>query len=730
MSLDLVNYPTPSDFFSSLWSHWRPPLQQTLSTWAEENFHLSSEYSASSSNLHLFGWQRAIFDSFTDPSVEQSVLMVSTQSVKTIFIQAAIAYIVDRDPGPILLIQPNDDDARTFSKERLSPMFRDNEFLGAKIYDAKGDTQSTLTGKLFNGGSLSLVGAMAPGNLARRTIRYLLCDEIDKYPISAKSGRVSGGGEGDPVRLAMERQATYQSRKKTILCCSPTVESTSRIGKAYATSDQRKPWVPCKKCKQTQIMRWSQVRWSSSVPRDKQPSTAYYECVHCHAHWNDADRRDAAEKSVWIADKPFNGIAGFWLSQLYTPWKKLSELVENFLQVKDIPSELQVFVNTVLAEQWKDAGDMPDHEVLMGRREHYPYGEEAIIPQRALFLTAFTDVQDSPPRLETEVVAWGRNRECWSVAYEVTQVFTDTGDAYPVTAKKVWDKLDETVLQRNWLHESGKYLPILAHGIDTGHRPKPVYEFARRHTQAAYNPTSGLRLTGIRTVVPTKGTPDDLRILKTTSKEDATRKRQGVRIIHIGTHAAKQELFDILRGIKPNPDGRTLSGNPVYACRHHPMYEESYFHALTAEARVVDEKTGKVTYEKRRSRNEALDCAVGNRAMSAVVGIDRFTEEQWETMEKQLSPKSLDPSGVTAASPSFTPSPNPSPMVDSKMTLIQDGAVERPSLVSAASDPRLAGSGAGAAGQHPPVLTQPTVSPGASSTSQPQRKKGRFRFSL
>src|SRR6185436_9609324 len=123
-------------------------------------------------------------DAFTDPAIEQIVLCVSTQMIKTLFIQCAIAYVISEDPGPILLVQPKDPDAKTFSKERLSPMIRDCECLRGRLSDSNREGNTILT-KEFPGGSLSIVGAIAPGNLARRSIRYLFCDEIDKYPASA-----------------------------------------------------------------------------------------------------------------------------------------------------------------------------------------------------------------------------------------------------------------------------------------------------------------------------------------------------------------------------------------------------------------------------------------------------------------------------------------------------------------------------------------------------------------
>jgi phage terminase large subunit GpA-like protein len=622
-----------------------PPTRLTLSQWSERNIILSSEYAARSSELRLFGWQREIFDAFTDPRVQDIVMMCGTQLVKTLLAQCALAYVICEDPGPVLLVEPTDTDAKDFSRERLAPMIRDCPCLHGKISASFTATESSGTGtsnrlqaKDFPGGNLSLVGAGAPGNLARRTIRYLFCDEIDKYKGDIKE-------EGDPINLAWERTATFGSRRKRILCCSPTIAGRSRIGKAYKASDQRRPYVPCWKCGEYQTLHFfpdtgGGVRFDSSVPREKQAETAYYQCsnAHCAARWDDIQRVQSCEKAEWRSHAPFKGSAGFWISHLYSPWKKLSDIVQTFLDSKDDRAAYKTFINTNLALEWQEDGETPDAELLYARREGYPFGSAAVIPARGLFLTAAVDVQDSPPRLEVEVKAWGRGRENWSVFYDIIQVFAQNGHPLPVTSRELWDKLDAEVLQRNWTHESGHTLPIRAMAIDTGNRPKPVYEFARRHPQLSYGP-AGIKLHSARTVIPIKGTPDPLRVISSISKEDMSRKRQGVRIIGVGTVCAKQEIYDTLRHVLPKPDG-SLSGAPVPACYHFPYYDLVYFEGLCSEVRI-EKENGKIVYEKRGARNEPIDLSCYNRAAAACAGIDRFSDAQWRTLEEALSPACL-----------------------------------------------------------------------------------------
>lgn len=599
---------------------WAPPEQLTLSEWAELNFVVSGDYGRRKGQLELFGWQRGIFDAFTDPSVETIVLMCGTQLVKTLFIQAALSYAVAERPGPVLLVQPNGDDAEKFSKNRLAPMIRDNKLVRDRLADVGSSRTSanTITSKKFDGGSLSLVGAHAPGGLAGRSIRYLFCDEVDKYPPSA-------GAEGDPISLALERTVTYRDQRKIILTCSPTVKGVSRIEKAFNESDQRKPWVPCWQCGKKQVLRWAQVHFDKTAADPGE--TALYQCEHCDASWNDMQRWTACRSAEWRAERPFHKTAGFWISGLYSPWKLLGDIVRGFLQAKSDRQQLKVFVNTNLAELWEEEGsEVPIPEILAGRSEDYPCGPDAVIPRRAVFLTCGVDVQKD--RLEYEVVAWGREKESWSVEYGVIRVPDGSGDWLPTSDHRVWLELDK-VLARDWEHQSGARLPIIVMAIDTGNASTPVTNFARRHAMPNYA-ANGVRAVQPRTVVPIKGAPTEaMKIIATVSSEDAARKRYGIRIVSLGQGVIKQEFYESLK-LPP------MAGPSPGACHFPRAYRMEYFEGLCSERRIVDDK-GKVSYQKIDTRrNEPLDCRVYARGAAAIFGIDYFTEKQWSALAKML----------------------------------------------------------------------------------------------
>ena len=625
---DILPDPTAAYFPNSLptllavTSFLRPRERPPLSVWAERNIVLSSEYSKRATRLTLFAWQREVFDAFTDPYIEDITIMSARQLLKTLFLQCCLAYTIAEDQGPVMIAQPTDEDARSFSKERLAPMVRDCAALNGLISESeKGG--NTILNKEFPGGSVMIVGATTAGKAARRTNRIVMLDEIDKYQASV-------GKEGDFVTIAVEGTQTFIGSRKIIKTCSPTTAGFSRIDKSYAASDQRKPYVPCHACNHMQVLKWAQVKWDTDVSDELKPKTARYVCENpaCGASWNDYQRWAACTRVEWRAHRPFAGKAGFWISHLYSPWKTLSLMVSDWLEKYQDPMQLKAFINTVLGELWEDAGSAPDPEVLYSRREDYPHTDLAVIPRNGLFLTAAVDVQESPPRLECEVKAWGRGRENWSIGYYVIQKQAENGELLPVSSPELWQKLDQEVLQALYQHESGRQLPIMCMCIDTGSTPKPVYEFALRHQRLSFGP-AGAKIAAIRTVVPIKGNDDPLRVISAVSKENQSVKRQNIRIVSVGTHCIKQELFELLKGVRPRADGKPQPG-----CCHFPMYTMEYFHMLASETRIVHEETGDVEYRKKpNARNEALDTFVYNRAAAALVGIDRFTEAHWRKME-------------------------------------------------------------------------------------------------
>ena len=572
-----------------------PPPKQTLSEWAEENFVLSPEYSAHSGRLKLYNFQREPLDAFTDPYVREIVAMTSTQMIKTLLQQVAVAYCISRAPGPILWAHPTATDAETVSKERLAPMIRDIECLRSRVSpERKTSKDNTITHKSFPGGSLALIGAQTPGDFARRSIRYFFADERDKW-------KANVGKEGDGFSLGVKRTATFRSLAKIVQACSPTIEGNSQIAKAYSESDQRKYWIPCPLCGELQILKWGQVRFDTTNPL----GTTVYECEQCKRNFGDAARWDRCEIGRWRADAHFAGSAGFWISELYSPWKKLSDISMDFLAKKDNPAELQTFINTSLAETWKEAGEAPDHEKLMARREEsYRLGQ---VPDGALFLTAGVDVQKT--WLEGYVYGWGRGRERWVIDHwRIERSPFET---------EAWEELAAR-LNQAYPRKTGGDLNIVRMAVDTGFASNEAYQFARQQGSGRVMAVDGRQHLAALVVSPTQV---DVTVM-------GRRLKHGCKLWPVDSSACKSELYGLLGKDRP-AEGEVYPAGWVHFAAD---LDEEFFRQLTAESLVTHVVKGyrKTEWVKDPSRrNEALDCAVYARAAAFSFGMDRFTDRHW-----------------------------------------------------------------------------------------------------
>lgn len=550
-----------------------PPPRLTVSQWADAERRLDSQSSSEPGRwiTSRAEYQRGIMDACSDPEVKEVVAMLASQTGKSEAILNVVGYHMAHDACPILLLQPTVEAAQSFSKDRITAgLLRSTPCLKDKVRENKAkESGNTTLHKVFPGGALTLVGANSPTGLASRPIRVVLCDEVDRYPHSA-------GEEGDPVQLAKRRSATFWNRK-VILVSTPTNKGASRIESAFEESDQRKFHVPCQDCGEHQELIWSQVQWT-----DGNPKTAAYICQHCGSVWDDAKRRKSVSKGQWVATAPFNGVAGFHLSALYSPWVVLSDAVEEFLAARKDPMRLKTFVNTFLAETWEDEGVGVDDMSIAERKEDYDG-----IPEDVVLITAGADVQDD--RIEVELVGWSKGDESWSLEYHVLH-----GDP---SGPALWKQLDDILLQPIE-HPSGEQLLVRSTCIDTGgHHTRAVYNYAKTR--------AGHRVFAIKGVGG-EGKP----IVGRPSKNNIGK----VPLFPVGVDTAKELHYARLRIEEPGPG----------YCHFPSDRDDEYFKQLTAEKQVMRYHKGfpHRTWVKTRTRNEALDCRVYAIAALAILNVN------------------------------------------------------------------------------------------------------------
>ena len=585
-----------------------------MSQWADTNRKLSSEASAEPGQwlTSRAEYQRGVMDAVSDPDVETVVVMSSSQVGKTEVVNNTVAYHIDQDPAPIMVVMPTERDAETWSKDRFAPMARDTPCLSGRISDPKSrDGSNKILHKRFAGGHLTIVGANAPSGLASRPIRILLCDEVDRYPASA-------GAEGDPVKLARKRTVTFWNRK-IVLVSTPTLKGSSRIETAYEESDRRRFWVPCPDCGRHQVLVWGQVRWDSTP--EHRPDTARYVCVHCNASWSDARRWQAVAAGEWRAEDAFTGIAGFHLNEIYSSWVRLADMVRTFLSAKAGGDEaMKTFVNTSLGETWIENGEAPDWQRLYERRGGCRYG---VVPAGGLFLTAGADVQKD--RIEISIWAWGRGLTSWLVEHIVI-------DGGPENAA-AWAELS-ALLGKTWPHAYGSRLSLAKLAIDTGYEAPAVYAWARTAGFAQVAPVKGVE--GFNRAAPVAGPT------YVDATEGGRKVRRGARLWTVAGSSFKSETYRFLRLNPPTDEEREAGAIIPVGYIHLPQGTDAEWIKQLVAEQLVTVKTRRgftrLEWQKVRERNEALDCRVYARAAAWIAGADRWTEDKWRDLESQIGP--------------------------------------------------------------------------------------------
>lgn len=459
------------DIYHDTWRPaWRPPPRLTVSEWANQYRYLSAE---SSAEPGLWSNNRAPhliepMDRLSPYSAtERVVLKFSSQSGKTEAILNFVGFIVDLDPGPILAIQPNVTPmGEAFSKDRVKPMLRDSPSLAAKIGTAKGRTSAqTITHMVFPSGHLTIAGANSPAGLASRPIRYLVCDELDRWEVTR---------EGDPLLLARKRLQTFRTRRtaKELIVSSPTYDDLG-ICAEYARCSQQWEWhLSCLHCGATQFPKLEHFQFEAD------PRQLRYICKACGAAHSleDADEVKATGHWVCVKDGAEESI-GYWFNQFASPFARWDDTLAEWLEAGTDPARKQAVVNTVFAEPWEGEGEKIEPSILSQRAEDW--GEA--VPANALVITMGCDVQGD--RLEVETVAWGANNESWSLAYDVLP-----GEP---TSEEVWSDLLD-LYRQTWTRADGQTMKAIALCVDSGAYTQHVYSFVKRSKERGIIPVKGV----------------------------------------------------------------------------------------------------------------------------------------------------------------------------------------------------------------------------------------------
>ena len=561
------------------------------STWAERHRIVTETAYKGPWKNELTPYLAGIMDASFFPSVQEIYICKVPQSGGSECCNNCLGYIIDRCPGPAMLVYPDEETAKENSRDRIQPMITNSPRLTRYVTGREDD----LANKRINLANMTIYFAWASSvaRLANKPICYGIGDETDKY--------VMGKKETGPLNLLRARLTTFRLRRKLWLVSSPSTEDgpiwQALTREAEVIFDFQ---VRCPSCGGYHVMEFDQVKWEKG-PKGEHPSPtdmekkhlAWYECPLCSARWSDAERDRAARKGRWVArdtgDELFSylrkmrpGRIGFHLPAWPVHFISLSESAAAFLRGLEDFDALKHFYNAFKATPWKKVVRSADEELILAARADL---EPLVVPSQAVGLTCGIDMQKNG--FWFAVRAWARDMTSWLIQYG----FVAT-----------WEELEMLFFDMSWpcVDESRRfYLSSVA--LDTGGGEK-YQGFSM--TEEAYWHIREYRARGLR-IFGVKGASRPLELrMKTGQPIDRTPSGKplpgGIRIVSIDTAQMKDLFFWRVE------QARHHLSQAAYC---HREIDREYRLQVTAEEKRKDQRGAEYWVAKRKA-NHLLDAEV------------------------------------------------------------------------------------------------------------------------
>lgn len=468
-----------------------PPPARTALDWveSEDGPFLSERTSGIAGKLRLdiTPYLRFPLEKFSDPQVERMGMCFGTQSGKTTFLQCAIGYIIDHDPGPTMFLRPTNSEAQDFSRDRMIPFILDCPSLARHVVGRYEDDLKP-TEYRFDRMTLRYAWSQSEVSVRGHPIRYLIKDESSAYAPGASA-------------LADERTKTYWNRK--IIETSTPSQDTDTIWRfmglkrksglkpedIFLTSSYEPETatsvyfyeIPCPHCGKFIRLEANQLRWPKDMALRDIEAHGWYECQNCRKKITDADKLGAMHNARWHSANPGGRWIGLHLNSLYAPWASCRFGAVAYEMMKARWSGdyevLKSFVNNWLALPYslEDLGADVITLTSIERSKATRYLKNEV-PSAVRALSFGADVQAD--KIYWVVLGWNTHREengtlrleCWVISWGETMNF---------------DSLHSEVVAKEWMHQTGVKMKCICGAIDGRYRGSEVKAFNQAYPVAS-----------------------------------------------------------------------------------------------------------------------------------------------------------------------------------------------------------------------------------------------------
>jgi phage terminase large subunit GpA-like protein len=623
-----------------------PPPPPDITRWCQQNivFDERSPFPGPF-DIALFPFLREVHEVLSPEHPSREVtLRGSAQWGKTVSVLIpTLAAWHEYGPLDSLVVHPTTSAATEWVRTKWMPIRRSAPALVEIFGSGRGEQTDTLHNQetLRRDGTLKVVSAGSPDDLAGTTRRLVLMDDVAKFEMTPK---------GDPEKLAESRASGFEEAK-IVRISTPQVAGTCRISRAFARSDQRHYHVPCPHCGHMAPLTWENFRRNLDPER---LGAACFSCDSCGAVINHADKRAMVAAGAWVAHNPRGDHPGFHLWRAYVPQRDWASIAVEYAQVmgwtgvtvaartdddlaRPVEAETeQTFWNDVLGLPYEQASKGPDWEKLRDRVElaepgqYLPVGR---VPACGVLLTAGVDCQAD--RTEVSIVAWGSNYRRWVIDHRVIP--------YHIGDEEGRAALD-ALLKASWKTTLGLPLQLDMMAIDEGAFTEDVRDWAKRHPWTRVILIKGASSGSGPTLRPQADRKAGGQVIR--------RQRRGWML---NVSQVKADFYGWLA--KDDPAER---GFVSFAAG----LGDEYYRQITAEVRVLKRAPSGVMVSRWElveptRRNEALDTMIYAEAAARKRGWSAMTEGQWAVLEAERGAAPPEDQGdlFDAALPVVAPQP-------------------------------------------------------------------------
>lgn len=618
----------------------RPPPRIDVSEWAERNRRFPDDSAYPGAYKHETApYLVEIMDVLSPHHAASDVaIMKCAQSGGSVAGENWIGFVSDVAPGPLMYVQATITAAKDWLAEKFWPMVeatptlnpeRRGSIMPRRVRDGSGTT--ALRVRFRKGGWMLIAGANSAATLRQHSIRYAIEDDLDQFPDDLDN-------QGSPESMVDARLTVFTrlGLSKRLKISTPTNKGASKIGRAYATSDQRRYYLWCRHCDSRFDPVWSDIVWPDGKP-DQAELVAPCCGVHV-AHW---EKALMSLRSGWLATCEIDGQRpprvlteeefrrwkardvggrqpGFHITGIVSAFVTWAAMAKAFVAAQGDVNKLRTWTNLLAGDEFVLKGDAPPAEDLeLLRDQDYGRGQ---LPHGPVAFTLGCDVQGDG--IYVEAVGWGPTLESWELDHGFLVGATD------VPGQGAWERLEEYA-RRRFVLPGGKTFGFDQICVDARYNTEAAKAFCKR----ASNRMPVFGVDGWTRPILGRGQSIDYQAAK--ARKGKRRKKAGEEAHLVGTFGAKLAFYGYLRASIEAVKAE-IAGQAPGAIRGRIHFSRDaaadYFDMLTSESCVVEVKAGqprRVWKVESGRQNHWLDCRIYNLAGAEALRLDSLSAADW-----------------------------------------------------------------------------------------------------